>query len=121
MRDNFLVKVEENSLDIVIDLHQPPAMFPEPTTYTWYKNGQPLTRFHYTFSSVTIPSVQRSDVRNYSVFAITFVSDGSMEQVGNDTGSFYLEIICEPSCYCVSHSSLKLKNPWTIRTDKKCR
>ena len=95
LRDDFLVMVEENSLNVAIDLRQPPAAFPEPTMYTWYKNGQPLTRFDQSFSSVTVPSVQRSDFGNYSIFATNFVLDGSMEQMGNDTGSFILDVICE--------------------------
>ena len=112
------MKVEENSLNVAIDLRQPPAAFPEPTTYTWYKNGQPLSHFHQTFSSVTVPSVQRSDVGNYSVFVANFVFASSMQQVGNDTGSFYLDVICESNCYCVSHPSLKLEIHGTIGTDE---
>ena len=44
---------------------------------------------------MTIPSVERADAGNYSVFVTSFVLDGSMEQVGNDSGSFYLDVICK--------------------------
>lgn len=95
MRDNFLVMVEESELNVSIDLRQTPSGFPEPTMFTWYKDGQQLTRFDQTFSNVTIASVQRSDAGNYSVIVTNFLLDGSMERVGNDTGSFYLDIICK--------------------------
>ena len=111
MRDNFLVMVEENTINAVIDLRQEPAAFPEPTIFTWRKNGQLLTHFDQTFSNVTIPSIERADAGNYSVFATNFVLDGSMEQVGNDSGSFYLDVICKlflVLCTCVHPSSVKL-------------
>ena len=93
LRDNFLVMVEENTINTAIDLRQAPAAFPEPTMFTWRKL---LTRFDQTFSNVTIPSVQRADTGNYSVFATNFVLlDSSLEQVGNDSGSFYLDVICK--------------------------
>ena len=95
LHDNFLVMVEENTINTAIDLRQAPAAFPEPTIFTWRKNGQLLIRFDQTFSNVTIPSVQRVDTGNYSVFATNFVLDGSLEQVGNDSGSFYLDVICK--------------------------
>ena len=42
MVDNFLVLVEENSENVPIDLHQELVAFPEPSVFSWNKDGQPL-------------------------------------------------------------------------------
>ena len=95
LRDNFSVKIEENRENISVDLRQEPAAFPEPTSFVWYKDGLPLTDFKQTYSNVTFDSIGRMDVGNYTVFARNFISGGSMERVGNDTGSFHLDVLCE--------------------------
>ena len=97
LRDNFMVRVEENSINIPVDLHQEPAAFPEPTLFRWYKDGQPLTQADrlLTYSNVTFNTVRRADAGNYTVSATNFVIGSNTEAVGNDTGSFYLDVICE--------------------------
>lgn len=105
MRDNFVVRMEENRFsDVPIDLQQQPAAFPEPASFQWKKDGEMLTSSNgisLTFSNVTFQSISRRNSGNYSVFATNFVTD-STEQVGNDTGSFYLDVICECECFSLS-------------------
>ena len=96
-----MLKVLENRTNITIDLYQEPAAFPEPTVFSWNKDGQPLrTDLLLTYSNVTFDTVKRADAGNYSVITTNFVSPDSSEsgtsQVGNDTGSFYLDVICKP-------------------------
>ena len=95
--DNFLVLIEENSLNVPIDLHQEQVAFPEPSVFSWNKDGQPLRTDQYllTYSNITFNVVRIYDAGNYTVSAINFVLGGTVEQVGNDTGSFYLDVLCK--------------------------
>ena len=62
-------------------------------SFDWTRDGRPLTTGPaLTYSSVTFSSIERTDSGTYSVLA-TNVVDGV--QVGNDTGSFTLDVICE--------------------------
>ena len=93
----FQYGYKKSSDNIPIDLHQEPAAFPEPTLYVWKKDGQPLrTGLPLTHSTVTFDTVRRADAGNYTVSATNFVLPGSSgaNQVGVDTGSFYLDVIC---------------------------
>ena len=87
--------IEERSENVPVDLRQEPTAFPEPTLFIWNKDGQPLTGLPLTYSNVTIGIVRRTDAGNYTVSATNFVIGSSTVQVGNDTGSFYLDVICE--------------------------
>ena len=100
MRDNFLVRIEENSWNVPIDLLQEPVPFPEPTSFQWYKNGQRLTEADrlLTYSNVTFSTVRREDAGNYTISTTNFVIGSNTEQVGNDTGNFYLDVICK---FCI--------------------
>ena len=106
--DNFLVRIEENSANIPIDLRQEPDAFPEPSIFSWNKDGQPLrTGLLLTHSNITFSTVRRADVGNYTVSATNFVLGSITEQVGNDTGSFYLDVICK--LYIIGTASYKKK------------
>ena len=95
LRDDLLVKIEENQESITVDLLQEPAVFPQPSSFTWYKDGLPVTGFDQTYSNVTFDAVERTYAGNYTVLARNFALGGSLEQVGNDTGSFYLDVLCK--------------------------
>ena len=95
MQDNFIVKLEENNENVPVDLHQQPAAFPAPTSYTWNKDGRPLTGHELTYSNVTFATVRRQDAGNYSVSATSFVLGSTTEVVGTDTGGFTLDVLCE--------------------------
>ena len=98
MQNNLLLRLQENNEDIPIDLHQERAAFPEPTLFSWNKDGQALrTGLTLTYSTVIFDVVRRVDAGNYSVTATNFVLPGSpgTNQVGNDTGSFNLDVLCK--------------------------
>lgn len=95
MRENYIVKLEENSENVPIDLRQQPAAFPAPTSFAWNKDGQPLTGHALTYSNVTFAAVTRQDAGNYAVSATNFVSGSTTKVVGTDTGGFSLDVICE--------------------------
>ena len=99
LQDDILVKIEEGSRNITVDLLQDSAAFPEPTLFSWSKDGQPLsaTELTLTYSSVTINTVRRADAGNYTITATNFVLPDIplVNQLSNDTGSFYLDIICK--------------------------
>ena len=97
MRDNFLVRIEEGDENIPVDLRldQNPAAFPEPTGFIWNVNGELLTYLPRTYSSVNFSTIRRNHAGNYTVFAVSYFLDDSTTQVGNDTGSFYLDVLCK--------------------------
>ena len=103
LQDDFMVKILENTSNVTINLQQELVAFPEPTLFSWSKDGQPLMAdLVLTYSNVTFATVRRADTGNYTITATNFVLPGSpgTDQVGNDTGSFYLDVICK-SYYCV--------------------
>ena len=98
IQDNFLVKIEENTQNVTVDLRQEPAAFPEPTLFSWNKDGQPLTGrpMVLTYSNVTFDTVRRSDTGNYIIiFTRNLVLNDTMKEIGNDTESFFLTVICK--------------------------
>ena len=98
LQDNVLLKVGESSGRIPVDLSEGLASFPEPV-FQWSRNGQVLNgpRPALMYNSVTFDNVQRADGGNYTVVATNFVINSTTEQdlVGNDTGSFYLDVLCK--------------------------
>ena len=94
-----MVRVEENRFsNLHVDLLHDRAPFPIPVSFNWMKNGLPLTaaeRLLFTYSSVTFPTTGRQYSGNYTVFATNTDINDPTQQIGNDTGSFYLDIICE--------------------------
>ena len=91
------MKIEENSLNVPVDLLQEPAAFPEPSSINWLKDDQPLRQsgLTITYTSITFSSVRRSDAGNYTVNVTNFLLDNSVQPVGSDTGSFYLDVLCK--------------------------
>ena len=71
--------------------------FPFPI-FTWSRAGGEavvnMTGRVYGYPSVSIESVQPSDIGYYNLTAINYLHDGITE-LGNDSGSFYLDILCE--------------------------
>ena len=94
LRDNFLVRIKEGNKNVPIDLSLDPTAYPEPTTFSWNMNGQSLTNLPQTYSSVNFSIVRRSHTGNYTVFATNYLLNDPTTQVGNDTGSFYLDVLC---------------------------
>ena len=100
LRDNLLIKIEENSANVPVDLHREPAGFPEPSapgSFVWRKDGRPLdsSRVLLTFSSVEFAIVMREDAGMYTVTATNYVIGSTTQRVGTDTGSFRLDVICK--------------------------
>ena len=91
------MKLQEGELNVPIDLLLAPVAFPQPSKFEWLKDGQPLRESGVTttYSSVTFTSVMRTDAGNYTVNATNFLLDNSTQQVGIDTGSFYLDVVCK--------------------------
>ena len=94
LRDDFFVRIEENTRNVPVDLALDPAPFPMDTlSFDWTRDRRPLsTGPTLTYSSVTFSSVERRDSGTYSVLTKNIV-DGV--QVGNDTGGFTLDVICK--------------------------
>ena len=94
--NNSTLKVLENSRNFLINICQNPTAFPvETVSFTWTRDGQPLSSglgLSLTYSSLTFPNVARQDSGNYSVFASNVIEG---REVGNDTGSFNVDVICK--------------------------
>ena len=110
LQSDILLKLEENSENVPVDLRQEPTAFPKPTLFNWNKDRQPLTDLPLTYSNVTFGTVRRADAGNYTVSATNFVIRSPTEQVGNDTGSFHLDVICELCMYCSCSTTLIVLN-----------
>ena len=85
---------------VPVDLTEGFAAFPEPS-FSWTRNGQPFTAPGLNYSTVVFDNVKREDAGNYNVSATNFILNSTTEQVGNDTGSFYLDVLCKLCCICV--------------------
>ena len=97
LRDNFMVKIVEGINNVPVNLSQDPAPFPlDMISFIWSRDGQPLTTGPsgpaLTYSTVTFATIEREDAGNYTVVATNSVED---EQVGSDTGNFYLDVLCK--------------------------
>ena len=111
------MRIEENSENVLIDLLQEPAPFPEPNSFQWYKNEQCLTeadRPLTAYSNVTFSTVSREDAGSYTVFATNFVIGSHTDQVGNDTGNFYLDVICKFYIVLAGINNNNYYYRWTI-------
>ena len=66
------------------------------TLLSWNKDGQPLRAgILLAYSSVIFDAIRRRDAGNYPAFTSNFASNDTLIQIGNDTGCFSLEVICE--------------------------
>ena len=96
-----MVRIEENSRTIPVVISLDPEPFPLDTiSFSWTRNGQPLSDgsgLALSYSSVMFTSIERSDAGQYSVIATNYVSNNLSQHIGNDTGSFSLEVICKLS------------------------
>ena len=98
MQDNFIVKLQEGrEVNVPVDLLQDPPAFPEPTDFTWMRNGQPSLRsgLTTTYSNVTFDSIMRGDAGSYTVTATNFLLNDSTRPIGSDSGTFYLDVLCK--------------------------
>ena len=110
LRDNVVMKVEENTKNVSVDLldHQEPAPFPIPTVFIWYKDGQQLSMsdisVDWTYSIATFSTVSRVNAGHYAVSTTNF---GKNQQIGNDSGGFHLDVICKLKCSLFVHQFTK--------------
>ena len=100
LRDNnILLKLEEGSGRILVNISEGMAAFPEPS-FQWSRNGQPLSGMHMsglvlTYDSITFNDVRRTDAGNYTVVATSYFLNSTTELVGNDISDFYLDVLCK--------------------------
>lgn len=99
MRDRFeTFKVEETHGSLTIDVGQDPKPFPEPTEFTWRKNGKRMSfkpSLIMAHSNLTFSKVMRADAGKYLVFATNFALKNRTKQVGYDSSSFALDVLCK--------------------------
>ena len=96
LQDNILVRLVEDGSPITVNLSIGLAPFPQPS-FNWTKDGQLFISPSLSYSSVTFESIRRVDDGIYNVSATNFVLN-STHQVGSDTGSFYLDVLCKLVC-----------------------
>ena len=96
-----MLSIVENAAmasSVPVDLDRSPAAFPVPTVFSWSKDGQHIDSgpgLTLTYSSITFSPVRRSNAGSYVVSATNFILGSNSEQVGTDTGSFFLDVICK--------------------------
>ena len=96
-----MVRIEENSRNVPVDIRLDPEPFPLDTlSFSWIKDNQSLTGgsgLTLAYSSITFPTIWRSDAGVYSVSASNHIIGDSSQQIGDDTGSFTLDVLCKLS------------------------
>ena len=87
--------------DLIVDgLEEQPAAYPFPI-FQWTRNGIPVVNISesvsYGYPSINFYNISRTAAGNYSLFAENYVinSTGTSIMVGNDMGSFTLDVFCE--------------------------
>ena len=99
-----MVRIEENSRNVPVNIGLCPEPFPLDTlSFSWTRNGQPLSGgsgLALTYSTVMFSTIGRSDSDVYSVSASNYIIDDPLQQIGNDTGSFILDVICKLNVAC---------------------
>lgn len=84
-----------------LDLSRGRDPFPYPRDFQWTRNdGAPLrnaSRVSWGYPSVVIRNVSRTDRGQYSLSAINYRLDNPSEEIGRETGSFQLDVLCESS------------------------
>lgn len=93
LQDNIPVKLVEGESAITVNLTEGLAPFPQPS-FNWTKDGFLLSGPALTYATVTFDNIRRVDAGIYNVSATNFVLN-SMQLVGSDTGSFYLDVLCK--------------------------
>ena len=106
LMDNFVVRVLDGRRNIPVDLALDPPAFPIPSLFSWTIHRESLnTGPALTYSTATFDTIERRDSGDYAVNATNFILDNPTQQIGSDTGSFTLDVICK--FYC--HSAMPLK------------
>ena len=96
LQDSLMVMIQEGSVNIPVDISQEPLAFPEPTNFMWLKDRQPLRNgLTKTYSNVTFNSVSRTDSGMYTVSAANTLLSDTSQEIGNDSGSFHLNVLCK--------------------------
>ena len=95
-----MVRIEENSRNVPVDIRLDSDSEPFPLdtlSFSWIKDNQPLaggSGLTLAYSSITFPIIRRSNAGVYTVSAFNHIIEDSSQQIGNDTGSFTLDVIC---------------------------
>lgn len=99
LRDNLKMNIIEGTTNVSIDISDSYPAFPFPMIFQWQRNGINIasntSTVTYGYPVVNFANVSRSDTGNYSLTATNFLLDGSDEQLGNDSGSFNLNVLCK--------------------------
>ena len=92
-----MVRIEENSRNIPVDIGLDPEPFPLDTvSFSWTRDDQPLSGgsgLVLAYSTVTFPTIKRSDAGVYSVAASNHIRGDPIQHIGNDTGNFILDVL----------------------------
>ena len=99
MVDNLQINIIEGTLNAKVDLSESPPAFPFPRIFQWQKNGAFVdantSMVTFGYPSVVFENVSRSDSGNYSLMATNYLLDNPDEMLGNDSGSFFLDVLCK--------------------------
>ena len=100
------MRVLEGKRNVPIDLALDPPAYPIPSSFSWMIDRESLnTSPALTYSTATFDTIERLDSGDYAVNATNFIPDNPTQQIGSDTGSFTLDVICK----FYLHSTVLLK------------
>ena len=109
-----MVSIQEGDVNIPVDISQEPLAFPEPTNFMWLKDQLPLRNgLTKTYSNVTFNSVLKTDSGIYTASAANTLLSDTSQQIGKDSGSFHLNVLCKFAVETLQVVVLNLANDWS--------
>ena len=102
--------VEGSTLSLNLSPPSGDKAFPYPTEFQWSKDGIPISNtsvLSLGYPGVVFRNVSRADAGQYSLSATNYKLETSGEVIGEGTGTFQLEVLCELHTHhaCSTHGN----------------
>ena len=106
--DGEVIRFQQGARNMEVNLESGRPAFPQPT-FEWTKDGQAISNSSgrvFGYPALNIDTVDRSDSGLYTLAARNTILEEPFDEIGNDTGSFTLDVVCKLPEYCGSYVKL---------------
>ena len=104
LRDGEVIRFQRGARNVEVNLESGRPAFPQPT-FEWTKDDQNISNSSggvFGYPTLTIYTVDMSDSGLYTLAARNNFLEEPFDEIGNDTGSFTLDVVCK--CSDVSYN-----------------